>query len=634
MSLVYHATYRCMPTTRSRRRGFGILDTFLSLSLAAVALAGYFQNQNDRYARDQMMIMSDTLKFIGNASMSYVKANNTTLLENLQVNQSEVVPLNGTTSLASGTLEEGGYLPTEFTPHLPYHQQLALLLKHVPVNGTIPEHIQAMLVSYGGDEIPDRYLGQAALHSLGNAGFIPNYDVTGRSNTIIGVNGLWSSPVSDWSSAGISLESGHMMYDVTPMYSSLSPWMDRYNIGIQDANTMHTTLYMDNNSINDISSINAVTGDDVYIHSTAGGDTSNSVTNNRLIIYGGGEACVGNLSDCQMQISDDGGFYDPNNGWITFFGPTAGIKNNGQLNVEGSATLYGDATVAGNVTLGSSSTSGTATFYGASNSSVGDTDFESNLALAEDSNGGFWMDLTGGSGFQGLAANLIGAAEGFVSNSNSTYVVSPATTSYFNYVSMVESWISGNATIVGQLTASYDVGSLGNVTAGNFIGTNGYTEADGPYGSLTSGLITNTLTTSSDFSVGGDSGGVAGGAPITVTTDGATNYQGLLTNTSQTQIGQSMDVQTGDVKIQNGNLTVQNGLYLGQGVAAGGEITQNGDARVYGWAVVSGELSAYGTNAVIGAGCSYPGEWSFTAGYGALSVCTSNYEWKKVATDN
>jgi len=619
-----------------RRHGFGILDTFLSLGIAAFALASLMQIQNDRYARDRMSMMAQTLQMVSQSAMSYVKANNTALLNDISSGSSAQVGITGTQSgVATGTLAQSGYIPDDFSPTLPFHQQLGLILRHVAAAGSSPEHIEAMLVTYGGEEIPDRYLGIAATYASGNAGFIPSYDVTGASGTIHGVNGLWSASAADWSTSGITPSSGHLMYDVTPMYTALSPWMNRYDIGIPDANTMHTTLFMNNNNMNNTSEIDAEAGKDIYVHASSGGNWQASPVGSKLDIYGSGFLCADNETDCGMTVSDDGGFYDPNDGWITFYGSYSGggVRNEGALDVGGDATLAQTTTVSGTITVGQSgSHDGQVTMDGAASSTDADQSFSSAMTLDADSNSRYWLNLNGASGFQGVYANIMAASDGFMSNSNDSYVVNPANESYFNYLSMVEAWVSGALTVSKNLTLAADLVAQGSVKAGGFVTTNGQGTTDLPDDSMTSGLVTDTFNTKSDMSVGGDSNGEEGGAPITMATNGDSNFLGAITNSANQDVAQFMTLDKGNMYVEDGNLSVAGDMNVGYNVLAGGQITHEGNDYIWYWGT-GGAVSTHNPVAELGQSCSPPGTFSFTSGYSAMAVCSGG-TWRQVETDN
>ncbi|MGD7069372.1 shufflon system plasmid conjugative transfer pilus tip adhesin PilV [Acetobacter sp. AAB5] len=256
----------------------------------------------------------------------------------------------------------------------------------------------------------DRQVGLAMAKMGGNGGGVMKSPPPGvSSSNIQGSFASWSQPISTWASSGVTPTYGHVAYDLTTSGSPVSEWLNRYDTGNPEANRMHTNIDMNNNSLNNTYAVNGDGNSDIQM--------GNSSHTGRVDMYNGGIACQGNATGCHFDISDDGGFYDQNDGWITYQGnnPGTGLKiKNDNLDVQGkTVTENGVVTsdVAGIQWSANPATTGTV---------------EASATYA-----GGWINIAGGSGFQGVSTQIVQATELLDKNNNAYYVI-PSGLSHLN----------------------------------------------------------------------------------------------------------------------------------------------------------------------------------------------------------
>ena len=180
----------------------------------------------------------------------------------------------------------------------------------------------------------------------------------------------------------------------------------------------------------------------------------------RVNFGNGGIACANDSMGCHFDIGTKGGFYDNEDGWISFQNnsPTLGLKNSKTTDVLG-ATLDNDILTRDGVSY--SFSAGGAPGQG------------QDAALTY---GGGWINATGGSGFQGVSAYLMQAQRFQDRNDNSYYFI-PSQFSRLN-----ELQLAGKITTNGyDLNAGFNQGvpALGNVPslmAGGLVTNDVYAE--------------------------------------------------------------------------------------------------------------------------------------------------------------
>lgn len=320
------------------RRGFGLLDVGLSIGVGMLAVAGYLQFQSDTTATLKAAGAADFMEQIATASSDYLRANSGTLQQNIASGSSAVIPVTGSdTVYGLPSLQSAGLLPASFTNVNGFGQSAAFIVRNVAATCTTPEPVEGMLTTYGGASMSDHELGLAMgkIGGLGGAMYArPPIGVAGT--TIQGAYGTWSSPAANWNpGGGIAPTTGHLMANVSNLSSASAPWLNRYATGNPDDNTMHTNINVNGNNLDRIGNTDTQTLSDSR--------ADNIAVNSKLMVANGGEACTANVTGCGWLVSDDGGFYDNNDSWITYQGARAGtgLKIGGtgnNLDIQGQTT--------------------------------------------------------------------------------------------------------------------------------------------------------------------------------------------------------------------------------------------------------------------------------------------------------
>ncbi|MGD7069373.1 hypothetical protein [Acetobacter sp. AAB5] len=136
-------------TTTKRRRGFSFLDVLLALGISAAMYANIAQLQNDMTNNLHAQATADRMAMLASASNAYITANYK-LLTSISKTPVEI-PITGNSDWDGiGDLRSTGLLPDDFTTNMPMGQTVHLLVRDIQANGTIPEHLEGMLVTSGG----------------------------------------------------------------------------------------------------------------------------------------------------------------------------------------------------------------------------------------------------------------------------------------------------------------------------------------------------------------------------------------------------------------------------------------------------------------------------------------------------
>ena len=422
--------------SQKKRRGFSLLDVILALGVSSAMYANIAQLQNDMTNNLHAQATADRMDMLADASRSYLIANYRTI-SSMSSSAIEIPIASNPNWAGIGDLRSTGLLPDDFTTNMPFGQTVHLLVRTIPASGNIPQHLEGMLVTDGGNPMDDRQVGMAMAKMGGNGGGIMKSPPPGVSTSNIqGSFASWSQPISTWSASGITPKTGHVAYDLTSAGSPVAEWLNRYDTGNPESNRMHTNIDMNNNSLMNTKEISGQGNNDILM-----GDSSHT---GRVDMQNGGMACQGNASNCHFDISDDGGFYDHNDSWIEFQGTYAGggLKvsgTGGNLDVQGKTV-----TEQGVVTSDNMGVSWT------SNPSV------SGAVDASATYSGGWINIAGGSGFQGVSSEVFQATKFQDKNSPSYYVI-PSGTSNLD-----QATFTGNISANGLgLNSGYPTGWTG-----------------------------------------------------------------------------------------------------------------------------------------------------------------------------
>lgn len=268
------------------------------------------------------------------------------------------VPPGPTAALPS--LQGGGFLSPGFVNRDAYRYRHVLLVRQPSagmLDGLVVQVSDAELGlgSDGGTAIRDTDLGRivARMGPPGGARFATNL-VPANAATVQGNGGSWVTPAADWAGSGLAPRTGRAAATVSfGNAAMLSDYLNRYDVGIPEANTMRAGLNMGGNDITAARNVTATgtlqVGGGLYTPATFPGVSS--------YLGNGALACSSNATGCKFWISDDGGFADYNDGWIRYQGGYAGAG----LSIEGAGNnLYvgGSSTTAGAVSAGLDVTAG------------------------------------------------------------------------------------------------------------------------------------------------------------------------------------------------------------------------------------------------------------------------------------
>ena len=333
------------------RRGFGLIDVLLAVAASSLVYAGMAQFQNDQRLSASAVSTAHQLATVSDAAKSYIKKNYVKLNTLIPANSVKEIPLVGNPNWNGiGDVQYGGGLISMgFNPILPNGQEIHLITHHLSAVGNIPEHFESMLVTTGAP-MSDRQVGVAMNAMEGNGGGMMKRPPTGIPGNIIqGSFGSWSQPISTWASAGVPLTYGHVIYAMDTIGSPISDYLNRYNTGDPEANRLHAHIdFNGNNADNmnnlDVQSINNTRADSIKINTAFDGNTNLRITNvgNSVSFKNGLNLCENNTVGCGISVSDDGGFYDYNDRWITLTNAfeATGLHLSGSNN--GSGNLWAD----------------------------------------------------------------------------------------------------------------------------------------------------------------------------------------------------------------------------------------------------------------------------------------------------
>lgn len=382
------------------RKGISLLDTLLALIVIAMVLANINQMQNDMANNMNSQAVANDLLSLKQAAKTYIASNAKTLSQ-LGNNTIEVPIVGNQNWNGIGDLTSTGLLPENYSPNLAMGQKVKLLIRNVQQNGTVPQHIDAMLVTTDGNPMNDRQVGLAMAKMGGDGGGIMKNPPPGVSKSNIqGSFASWYSPISKWG----NLNYGHVALNLNSSLSPVAEWLNRYDTGNPEANRMHTNIDMNSNSLNNTYSINAKDDDDLLIQTGS--------HQGRIVSNGGIRTCMSDRMACGIQVSNDGGFYDMQDTWITYSGSYNGVGlriagNGNNLDVLGK-TLAQQGLIASNANG----------ISWASSPSV-------NGAIeASATFDGSYVNFTGGStNFQGIYANIMKTSKVLDANNNDYYLI-------------------------------------------------------------------------------------------------------------------------------------------------------------------------------------------------------------------
>ncbi|MCX8957035.1 shufflon system plasmid conjugative transfer pilus tip adhesin PilV [Erwinia psidii] len=319
-------------------RGWAILSTGAALIiLLLVSVWGYSQVGDWLTRRAWMATAAQTSRFT-QAVKSYTGRYYDTLLAGAPV------------SVTPAMLKNTGFLEQGFSETTTDGQGYQAVLIR---NSTNTDQLQGMVYTQGGTALPFLALRQISMDiTSGMGGYIWTAGVA------TGAAGGWSVPLSGF---GVSTTQGHiaalLTADELGVARGESDRLYRFSVtGKPDLNTMHTSIDMGGNNLNNTGTVNAVTG--TFSGSvTAGGNMSANATVSGQNVTAGTDVTAGNAMTANNDIRSNngwfvtrdgkgwlnetygGGFYMSDNDWVRTVNNksiyTAGQIKGGSLRADG-----------------------------------------------------------------------------------------------------------------------------------------------------------------------------------------------------------------------------------------------------------------------------------------------------------
>lgn len=466
----------------ARRFGLGMLDTMLALGLATIASASVFQMTQDSQQLIISVALADKMNMLRTAAQAYLQANYGVLQSYISAGSTVTIPLTGSDTLyGAGSLSAGRFLPSDFDPMGPNQQGFAFLVRSVAENGTEVAHLEGMIISYGGTNLSDRQVGMAVQKMGSYGGGILSTAINKNDGTELnGAYGLWSYPVSDWkTTTGYMPAAGHVAAIVMTSGRPVSDYLNRYYVGLDDANTMHTSINMDGSSLMTAKVIDGVGTNDIYV-----GTSSNPSS---VYMQNGGYACLSDGTGCHLDIGTAGGFYDNNDGWITINSDGLRVSGTGNnMMVEGISTF--DSSLSG---------SGAITLMNAGPIWTDGNSAQLPLKAYQFDTSNYWLVVGDETNLQNILAPMFNAGR-FISasdvdNTGYTYYFQPDSASYIRYMTAQSLYVQNAMTVAGSTGwggwSNISVGTSGTTTVGDQIRLSGSAYTNGVTGS-TNGVKT------------------------------------------------------------------------------------------------------------------------------------------------
>lgn len=328
-----------------RQRGLTLIEAALVLAIAAVSTSYFVRMQADTSETMRAKGVSEKMVEVFDSANKYIKVNNAALMNIVPAGSSIVIPVgkpDATSSIPTGpsglpSVQGGGFLSPGFIDRNSYNQRHALIVRNVNVPG-IGQRLDAIVTTYGGTKIPDRILTRVAGFLGASGGYVPGTPLSGDSGQIVGSYGGWRSPISSWGSTTppavgsvvttLAFEAGK---------DGLANYLYRNDIGIPEANRMHTDIDVNGHSLNNVSNIrgSAAFGNTVTLSTNA---TATGVVRGETGLESGRDLVVAGNASIGIDI------------WagrnITASGNVSGLNVNATNNVTAGNTVTGNVVTA------------------------------------------------------------------------------------------------------------------------------------------------------------------------------------------------------------------------------------------------------------------------------------------------
>jgi prepilin-type N-terminal cleavage/methylation domain-containing protein len=254
-------------SSRSRRRGFTLIELVLALGIMSAALVGIASAiaENQQTVRD--IATAKHMRVVMDAARSYISANAGTIVANTTINMN--------------TLRTQGFLPAGIQDTNPFGQTYRLLIRPVTVAGR--PFIDGLVITTGGRPIELSRLPRVAAVIGADGGFVSNIAPYNAAN-ITGVFGGWSSTIATWNfgGAGNTPAVGYLAGTISFNSFQINDYLYRVAVpGLPELNRMSTNLDMGANDINNAQNVN------VNNNITVGGDILLTAATGDITMAGG-----------------------------------------------------------------------------------------------------------------------------------------------------------------------------------------------------------------------------------------------------------------------------------------------------------------------------------------------------------
>lgn len=309
----------------NNQRGFLSLDMAIGLMVLSIVITLATLWQFKQMDAQDYRIAADQQKTIAQAQVNYLKDNFATVL----ANATPTVPVQITVPMLINT----HYLPAGFSATNVFGQTILGLARKPN-----PNQLEVIVITTGGQPIPEMGIRAIAEHLGGPGGFISKTD----HDVVQGVRGGWQVALSNYA---IAPGPGHTASALFLMDGTLAnDYLYRNAVpGRPELNTMNTDLGMGGNNINDAGTI------------TAAGNVSSAAELSGATATISGETYTGGWFRTRGDTGWysekwGGGIYQTDPDWVRIYNDK-GLSTNGPL-MGGQITSLGSITATGRLSTG------------------------------------------------------------------------------------------------------------------------------------------------------------------------------------------------------------------------------------------------------------------------------------------
>ncbi|QHM90092.1 shufflon system plasmid conjugative transfer pilus tip adhesin PilV [Acetobacter pasteurianus] len=253
------------------------------------------------------------------------------------------------------SLQGQGYMPDGFVDTNSYNQHSVMTIWPDANN---PSGYDMMVYTVGGNTIRDGDISRIGQKlSAAGGGYFNSATPNRPSGTVSGVDGGWSYPVDNLGGDYGTPQPGHIAASGQfTINGGLADFLYRNDIGIHEANTMHTNIDMTGNRLDSTGEINGRnpstgTNSNVAVGSKLIGHNWTDPSDTKVYVANSLGVCAQqpDLEGCGVTVSPGAGGFYKNGDWLAFNGTVsgAGLHVTGPGNnfqVDGGSRLVGEIT--------------------------------------------------------------------------------------------------------------------------------------------------------------------------------------------------------------------------------------------------------------------------------------------------